>query len=176
MTLEPLPTSLPASWVACSFTTRIEEVTHDKCQALFHVLAQAMTTQANREDNVSRTPNVGTMATTIMDFSAMNPHRISSFQVDPSDTLSFVMQYVAMQFDVFMDALLDPFYVSLPIDESIVAKNVYRNCLISLSYRATHIYLVELDMLDFDVIPFPMVNEFLEVFPDDIPVLLPRRK
>ncbi|WMV25494.1 hypothetical protein MTR67_018879 [Solanum verrucosum] len=50
------------------------------------------------------------------------------------------------------DVLLNYFYVSTPIGESIVAKGVYRNCPVSLSFRVTHIDLVELDMLDFNVI------------------------
>ncbi len=71
---------------------------------------------------------------------------------DSSVTLSFVTPYVAMRFDVSLEVLLDYFSVSTPIGESIVAKRVYRNYPISLSHRVTHIDLVELDMLDFDVI------------------------
>ncbi|WMV25463.1 hypothetical protein MTR67_018848 [Solanum verrucosum] len=63
----------------------------------------------------------------------------------------------SMQFRLVMSkrvlyVLTDPFCISTPIDESIVANRVYRNCPISLSHRVTHINLVELDMLDFDVI------------------------
>ncbi|KAH0664080.1 hypothetical protein KY284_029011 [Solanum tuberosum] len=72
--------------------------------------------------------------------------------LDPSATLSFVTSYVAMRFDVLLDVLLEPFYVSTPIGDSIVAKRVYRKCPISLSRRVTLVDLVELDMLDFDVI------------------------
>ncbi len=57
-----------------------------------------------------------------------------------------------MRFDVLPDVLLDPFSVSTPIGDSIVAKRVYRKCLVSLSHRVTLVDLVELDMLDFDVI------------------------
>ncbi|WMV50784.1 hypothetical protein MTR67_044169 [Solanum verrucosum] len=72
--------------------------------------------------------------------------------LDPSATLSFVMPYVSMRFDVSPDVLLDLFSISTPIGESIVAKRVYRNCHVSLSHRVTYVDLVELDMLDFDVI------------------------
>jgi len=48
--------------------------------------------------------------------------------------------------------LLEPFSVSTPIGDSIVAKMVYRRCPLSLSYIVTLVDLVELDMLDFDVI------------------------
>jgi len=62
------------------------------------------------------------------------------------------MPYMAMRFNILLDVLLDPFSVSTPIGEFIVAKGVYRKCLISLSHRVTHVDLVELDVLDFDVI------------------------
>ena len=42
--------------------------------------------------------------------------------------------------------------VSTLVGESIVAKSVYQNCPISLPNRVSYVYLVELDMLDFDVI------------------------
>ncbi|XP_049406156.1 uncharacterized protein LOC125869760 [Solanum stenotomum] len=61
--------------------------------------------------------------------------------LDTVATLSFVTPYVAMMFDILLDVLLDPFYVSTPVGDSIMAKRVYRMCLISLSH-----------MLDFDVI------------------------
>ncbi|WMV08784.1 hypothetical protein MTR67_002169 [Solanum verrucosum] len=54
--------------------------------------------------------------------------------------------------DVVIDVLIDPFSVSTPTGASIVANRVYRSCLDSLSYRVTHVDLVKLDMLDFDVI------------------------
>uniref|UniRef100_M0ZKD2 Gag-pol polyprotein n=1 Tax=Solanum tuberosum TaxID=4113 RepID=M0ZKD2_SOLTU len=72
--------------------------------------------------------------------------------LDPGDTLSLVTPYVAMRFYVLPDVLLEPFSVSTPIGNSIVAKRVYRKCLVSLSNRVTLVDLVELDMLDFDII------------------------
>ena len=60
--------------------------------------------------------------------------------------------YVALRFDISSDVLLDPFSVSTPVCNSVVAKRVYRKCPISLSNRVTLVDLVELDMLDFDVI------------------------
>jgi len=72
--------------------------------------------------------------------------------LDPGATLSFVTPYVLMRFDVLPDVLIEPFSVSTPIGDSIVAKRVYRKCPVSLSHRVTLVDLVELDMLDFDVI------------------------
>ncbi|WMV41657.1 hypothetical protein MTR67_035042 [Solanum verrucosum] len=57
-----------------------------------------------------------------------------------------------MRFDVLPDVFLDPFSISTPVGDSIVAKRVYRRCPISLSHIFTLVDLVELDMLDFDVI------------------------
>ncbi|WMV41353.1 hypothetical protein MTR67_034738 [Solanum verrucosum] len=105
--------------------------------------------------------------------------------LDPCATLSFVTPYVAIRFNISLNVLLDPFFVSTPIGESIQAKRVYRNCHVSLSHRVTHVDLVELDMLDFDIIldsetptheSVPIVNEFLEVFPDDQPGVPPKRE
>ncbi|WMV37431.1 hypothetical protein MTR67_030816 [Solanum verrucosum] len=44
--------------------------------------------------------------------------------LDPGDTLSFVMPYVAMRFDIFPDVLIEPFSISTPIGESIVTTGV----------------------------------------------------
>ena len=44
------------------------------------------------------------------------------------------------------------FMVSTLVGESVVANRVYRNCSIMLPFRVTHVELVELDMVDFDVI------------------------
>ena len=72
--------------------------------------------------------------------------------LDPDATLSFVTPFVAMKFEILPEVLLEPFSVSTPIVESVVAKKVYRSCPISLSHKVTLVDLVELDMLDFDVI------------------------
>uniref|UniRef100_A0A0V0H6A2 Putative ovule protein n=1 Tax=Solanum chacoense TaxID=4108 RepID=A0A0V0H6A2_SOLCH len=72
--------------------------------------------------------------------------------LDISDALSFVTQYVANKFDMLPEVLLDPFSISTPVGDSVVAKRVYRICHISLSRRITLVDSVELDILDFDVI------------------------
>ena len=46
----------------------------------------------------------------------------------------------------------EPFIVSTPVGESVVAKRLYRNCPILLPNRVTHVELVELYMFDCDVI------------------------
>ena len=67
----------------------------------------------------------------------------------PSDTLSFVTPLVAKKFDILPDILHEPFIVSTPVGESVVAKRVHINCPIMLSNRVSYVELVELDMLDF---------------------------
>lgn len=72
--------------------------------------------------------------------------------LDLGATLSFFTTYVAMKVYVDPEILSNPFHVSTPVCDSIVAKRVYRNCPICVPHRVTHIDLVEHDMLDFDVI------------------------
>ncbi|XP_049363320.1 uncharacterized protein LOC125828059 [Solanum verrucosum] len=50
------------------------------------------------------------------------------------------------------DVVTDPFSVSTPVGDSVLADRVYRKCPISLSHRVTLVDLIELHMLDFDVI------------------------
>ncbi|XP_010326460.1 uncharacterized protein [Solanum lycopersicum] len=47
--------------------------------------------------------------------------------IDPVSTLSFVTQLVTKKFDALLDILHEPFLVSTPVGESLVAKRVYRN-------------------------------------------------
>ena len=59
---------------------------------------------------------------------------------------------VAQKFYIWPDILNEPFMVSIAIGESVVAKRLYRYCPIIFTNRVTHVELVELDMVDFDVI------------------------
>ncbi|KAH0776452.1 hypothetical protein KY290_007863 [Solanum tuberosum] len=82
--------------------------------------------------------------------------RVFAFDVyallDPRASLSFVTPYVANKFDVLPERLGEPFCVSTPVGESILAEKVYRDCPISINHNSTMTDLVELDMVDFDVI------------------------
>ncbi|KAG5572875.1 hypothetical protein H5410_062641 [Solanum commersonii] len=53
--------------------------------------------------------------------------------LDPGASLSFVTLYVAMNFDVLPEKLLEPFSVSTPVGESILADRVYRDCTPSIT-------------------------------------------
>ena len=70
----------------------------------------------------------------------------------PDATLSFVIPLVAMKFDELPNVFHEPFLVSTPVGDSVLAKRVYRGCPILFINRVTLVDLVELDMLDFDVI------------------------
>ena len=72
--------------------------------------------------------------------------------LDPGASLSFVTPYVANKFDVLPERLCEPFCVSTPVGESILAERFYRDCVISINHKDTMADLVELDMVDFDVI------------------------
>ena len=72
--------------------------------------------------------------------------------LDLGFTLSFATSLVAKKFDILPDILHDPFIVSAPVGESVVAKRVYRSFPIMLPNRVSYVDLVELDMLDFDII------------------------
>ncbi len=45
--------------------------------------------------------------------------------------------YVVMNFDVLPEQLLEPFSVSTPVGESILAERVYRDCVISVNITRT---------------------------------------
>ncbi|XP_049369927.1 uncharacterized protein LOC125834816 [Solanum verrucosum] len=59
---------------------------------------------------------------------------------------------IAMRFDISPKQLLEPFSVSTPIGEFVVAERVYLDFTISVNHKDTIADLVELYMVDFDVI------------------------
>ncbi|KAH0636085.1 hypothetical protein KY290_036497 [Solanum tuberosum] len=72
--------------------------------------------------------------------------------LDPGATLSFVTPYIAVQFSVSPETLSEPFSVSTPVGDPVIARRVYRNCRVTVSQKVTSADLVELEMVDFDVI------------------------
>jgi len=59
-----------------------EQVTNTEFRTTFQVLAQAMTTQANREVLVPIIKNMGTTATRVRDFTGMNPLEFHGSKVE----------------------------------------------------------------------------------------------
>ncbi|XP_070012964.1 uncharacterized protein [Nicotiana sylvestris] len=72
--------------------------------------------------------------------------------IDPGSTLSYVTPYIAKKFGIELEKLCEPFEMSTPVGESVIARCIYRGCLVKVHYRLTVADLVELEMLDFDVI------------------------
>lgn len=60
--------------------------------------------------------------------------------------------YVVVHFDFDSESIPNPFLVSTPVSESIIARKVYRDCVVSIFHRKAFIDLIELNMVDFDVI------------------------
>ncbi|XP_070004741.1 uncharacterized protein [Nicotiana sylvestris] len=72
--------------------------------------------------------------------------------IDPGFTLSCITPFVAKKFGIVPEILSDPFAVSIPVRESIIAKHVYQGYTISVCGRQTSADLVKLEILDFDAI------------------------
>ena len=72
--------------------------------------------------------------------------------IDPDSTLSYVTPLVAGKVERIPELLVKPFEVSTPVGESIIARRVYRNCIVTVCGRDTMADLVDLKMVDFDVI------------------------
>lgn len=60
--------------------------------------------------------------------------------------------YVAFSFGFGPGSIPDPFSVSTQVGDFIVARKVYRGCMVFIFYRETLVDLIELDVADFCVI------------------------
>ncbi|XP_070047399.1 uncharacterized protein [Nicotiana tomentosiformis] len=80
---------------------------------------------------------------------------VSSYDVytliDPGSTLSYVTLFVASKFGIEPE-LIKPFEVSTPVGDPLIARRVYRDCVVVVLSRSTVADLIELDMVEFDVI------------------------
>ncbi|KAF3651872.1 putative calcium-transporting ATPase 13, plasma membrane-type [Capsicum annuum] len=99
----------------------------------------------------------------------------------PGSTLSYVTPYVAVGFRFELDVISKPFSISTLVGDSVVARRVYKGCVVTVGSRDTVADLIELDMVDFDAILrmdwlyscyatlnfCPVVNEFPKVFLND---------
>ncbi|XP_070057007.1 uncharacterized protein [Nicotiana tomentosiformis] len=72
--------------------------------------------------------------------------------MDPGSTLSYVTPYLAKKFGIEPKKLYEPFEVSTPVGELVIARCIYRGCPIKVYHRLPVADLVELEMVDFDVI------------------------
>ncbi|XP_075074819.1 uncharacterized protein LOC142162372 [Nicotiana tabacum] len=72
--------------------------------------------------------------------------------MDPGSTFSYVTPYFALDFGIEPEQLLEPFSMSTPVGDSLIASRVYMSCVIIIQDRETTTDLIELEMVDFDVI------------------------
>ncbi|XP_060190366.1 uncharacterized protein LOC132619489 [Lycium barbarum] len=71
--------------------------------------------------------------------------------IDPGSTLSYISPLVANEIRIESEPI-EPFEVATPVGDSVIARQVYRDCSVIISDRCTKTDLMELDMLEFDVI------------------------
>ncbi|KAF3666012.1 putative zinc finger protein VAR3, chloroplastic-like [Capsicum annuum] len=114
--------------------------------------------------------------------------------LDPGASLSFVTPYIAVDFGISPKILVELFLFSTQVVKTIIARRVYRHCPVMIFQKATSADLVELEITDFDVIPampqsttepgsespslesVPVINEYSDMFPKDIPRISPERE
>ena len=72
--------------------------------------------------------------------------------LDLGYTLYFVTPYIAVQLTISPETLSEPFSVSTPVGDPVIARRVYRNYPVAISQKVILADLVELQMIDFDVI------------------------
>ena len=77
---------------------------------------------------------------------------MASILFDPRSTFSYVSSSFATGLDLYCDLLDMPIRVSNPVGESVIVEKVYRSCLVTFVGRNTHVDLIILEMVDFDVI------------------------
>ncbi|XP_070050629.1 uncharacterized protein [Nicotiana tomentosiformis] len=68
--------------------------------------------------------------------------------MDPGSTLSYVTPYIAKKFGIEPKNLCEPFEVSTPIRESVIARRINRGYLVKVYHHLTIADLVELEMED----------------------------
>ncbi|XP_059288068.1 uncharacterized protein LOC132041371 [Lycium ferocissimum] len=72
--------------------------------------------------------------------------------IDLGSNLSYDTPFTAGKFGIVPELLKEPFFVSTPVGEPIIARNIYHGCSIVVCGRQTVADLIKLQMVDFDVI------------------------
>ena len=72
--------------------------------------------------------------------------------LNPRLHLFYMTLLTKANFGICPEKLSKPFLVSTPVGESIIAKQVYKKCPITVLHRVMFADLIELDMVDFDII------------------------
>ncbi|XP_060201828.1 uncharacterized protein LOC132630255 [Lycium barbarum] len=71
---------------------------------------------------------------------------------DPGSNLSYVTPLIAEKFGIAPELLSDPFSMSTPVGEPVIARKIYHGCSVVVYGRQTMADPIELQMVDFDVI------------------------
>ncbi|XP_070011149.1 uncharacterized protein [Nicotiana sylvestris] len=90
---------------------------------------------------------------------------------DSGSTLSYVTPYIAKKFGIESEKLCEPFEVSTPVGESVIARKM-----ISKGYIYHLVRVKDTDAQIPTLQSVPIVNEFPEVFPEDLPGVPPDRE
>ena len=77
---------------------------------------------------------------------------MASVLFDLGSTFSYVSSSFATDLDLHCDLLDMPIRTSKPVGEPMIAKKVYRSCLVTIVESNTYVDLIILEMVDFDVI------------------------
>ena len=77
---------------------------------------------------------------------------MASVLFDPGSTFSYVSSSFANGLNLHCELLDMSIRVSTPVGESVIVEKVYRSCLVTFVVRNTHVDLVILEMVNFDVI------------------------
>ena len=77
---------------------------------------------------------------------------MASVLFDPGSTFSYVSSSFVTILNLHCYLLNIPIRVSTPVGESTIVEKVYRSCLVTFVGSNTHVDLVILEMVDFDVI------------------------
>ncbi|XP_059306359.1 uncharacterized protein LOC132057773 [Lycium ferocissimum] len=100
--------------------------------------------------------------------------------IDPGSTLSYVTPFIVVRFGIKPENIR-PFEVSTLVEDPVIARPVYRNCVVIISNRHTVADLIELDMMDFNVImdklsvlpPEQEIEFAIDVLPVTQPISIP---
>ena len=71
--------------------------------------------------------------------------------IDPGSTLSYISPLIADKIGIKSEPI-EPFEVATPVGDSVIARQVYKDCSIIICDRCTKADLIELDVIEFDII------------------------
>ncbi|WMV41129.1 hypothetical protein MTR67_034514 [Solanum verrucosum] len=73
-------------------------------------------------------------------------HQNRLYALQASQDQEYSLDAVTVNFDISPETLYEPFLVSTPVGDPVIARRVYRNCPITVSQKVTSADLVELEM------------------------------